>query len=120
MEKIKMSQKSQRDNLNAIQKYFPEVYFERGMDYYKKGLVCELDFEADVKNIIQITSSVSGSHGNTYTVKIKYKAKGSQADVDGMCTCPMRYNCKHVAATMIAFLSQDDVVHEKRNLPQLS
>lgn len=106
--------------VDNIRKYFPDVYFERGMDYYQKGYVVELDYEMGQKNTILLHSEVAGSGKDNYRVKIKYQPKGSKAEIDGVCSCPMRYNCKHVAATLIAFLSQDEVVHEKQHIPQLS
>lgn len=48
-------------------------------------------------------SVCQGSGKRPYTQKIELIREGNGWDVDSRCSCPMRYNCKHVACVLIAF-----------------
>src|SRR6201999_3889134 len=50
-----------------------------------------------------VTARVQGTAPEPYTVRIGFVANGtgSEAEIDGHCTCPMIYNCKHGGATLL-------------------
>ena len=54
-----------------------------------------------------LNSVVAGSGGSVYRQKIKIaRYSDGRLRVDGECTCPMDWNCKHVAAAMISWARQ--------------
>ena len=80
-------------------------YLKLGHDDYKGGHVENL--KIDLENA-EITAEVIGTASKPYKVSISY----DEYDIDGDCTCPMQFNCKHVAATLYA------VMAENSNLPR--
>ena len=78
--------------------------YQRGMRYHAGGKV--LEFDAVPRNAgIRITASTSGSNGEVYTQTIDLSEAGRSVDIDGQCSCPVLYNCKHVAAVCSSWLS---------------
>ena len=71
----------------------------RGRDYVRRGKVLAIAADGDA-----IKGKVSGSGGQRYrqTVRIKPGPRGVR--FDGDCSCPMEYNCKHVAALLLHYL----------------
>lgn len=81
-----------------------EPYFSRGLEYYALGKVN--DFR--IVNHSKIIGAVSGSRGRSYNAYIilDLDSDGSLAEIDGDCSCPVGFNCKHVAALMLAAMNQ--------------
>ena len=73
---------------------------ERGRDYFRRGKV--LTVEIDDGDIVGV---VSGSGRHVYEQSI-YLHEDCGVHIDGGCTCPMEYNCKHVAAVLLAYLAR--------------
>ncbi len=74
--------------------------FERGLRYAKAGHVQEFRwFGAGT----QLFGTVIGNRETPYTVTVSFTAAGKARTqvVSGTCTCPMAWNCKHVAALLI-------------------
>ena len=72
---------------------------ERGRDYFRRGKV--LAVEVDDGDILGV---VRGSGRYDYEQEIVlHEDRGVR--IDGACTCPMEYNCKHVAAVLLAYLA---------------
>ena len=72
----------------------------RGRDYFRRGKVlsCRVN-EGEIEGV------VSGSGRNVYEQSICLSDDDDWL-IDGSCTCPMEYNCKHVAAVMFAYLER--------------
>lgn len=71
----------------------------RGHQYYRENKVTALDIS---QNGAFITALVAGSNKNRYHVNILLQAQpGGHVLVNGECSCPVGYNCKHVVATLI-------------------
>ena len=64
----------------------------RGQVYKASGRVGELDWVAEASVLY---ASVQGTDAEPYTVRITI----APHRFDGECSCPVRYNCKHVAAS---------------------
>ena len=81
-----------------------EPDFSRGVAYFKQGKV--KSFRR--KSRTELTGVVAGSKGWTYAqhIKLDLDAEGVLHEVTGICSCPVRHNCKHVAAVMLAFMEQ--------------
>jgi len=53
-----------------------------------------------------LTGSVQGSHAIPYDVAVYFHTTGNKLDIEGECTCPVGYDCKHVAALLLASLER--------------
>jgi superfamily II DNA or RNA helicase len=75
------------------------AYYQRGVSYFsdRKVLTSRLDLDG------RIVGSVAGSGGRVYSVdaSLGRGADGRLSDVDGHCSCPIGYNCKHVTAVLL-------------------
>ena len=74
--------------------------FDRGRVYARRGRVAKVKWDPDGETL---TGSVVGQ-GALYDTAAFFVADrdGTLAFEDGECTCPVGYNCKHVAAIVIA------------------
>ncbi|WP_419737615.1 SNF2-related protein [Ruegeria sp.] len=80
-----------------FQKQFDSRTLERAYDYVNKGYVGGLTGRP--KN--GLLSEVRNRSETVYHQRIKITPWGA---IDGHCSCPVGYNCKHVAAALIAWL----------------
>lgn len=88
-----------------IYSYFSRSAFEKGYVYQAQGRVTGLEITED---LTRIRAKVRGSAPKPYRVDIHLDFSGDRlTDLDGECSCPMVVNCKHVAATMLAVLNED-------------
>ncbi|WP_188822541.1 DEAD/DEAH box helicase [Brucella endophytica] len=80
-----------------IRRLFDTVTWERGAAYAREGRVLSASW-GDGSQIVKAT--VRGSGRNTYgqTIHVAYDSNGAIRAVAGHCSCPIGYNCKHVAA----------------------
>jgi superfamily II DNA or RNA helicase len=74
--------------------------FKRGRDYARGNRVLAIEWDADTETL---TGSVVGQ-GALYDTAAFFTSHGGGllGFDDGECTCPVGYNCKHVAAIVIA------------------
>ena len=86
-------------DLNQVKSLFTATDFERGMEYYRKGRVTDMQCTKAGPET-NVSCTVCGS--KRYTVRFTEMAEGR---LRISCTCP-RYadvgRCKHLAAAMIA------------------
>lgn len=85
------------------------AYYKRGVSYFSARKVLMSRFDGDDR----IIGSVAGSGGQVYSVHatLVRDAGGRLLGVDGQCSCPISYNCKHVTAVLLdAAQSQVDIV----------
>jgi len=73
--------------------------FERGRSYARGNRVLAVEWDADTDTL---TGSVVGQGALYDTAAFFAEHDGALAFDDGECTCPVGYNCKHVAAIVIA------------------
>jgi hypothetical protein len=82
-----------------IRRVLPLRYFLRGQRYQQEGRVGALQVGAGG---CRLTALVEGGDGRPYRVAVQVGAgAGSPARIEGRCDCPIGYNCKHVAATLL-------------------
>ncbi|UVW29268.1 DEAD/DEAH box helicase [Massilia sp. H6] len=87
----------------------------RGLDYFRQGKVHACSFTQE-----EIEGVVGGSWRQAYE-QIIYISQDGGIVIDGSCTCPMEYNCKHVAAVLFAYLERQPVqAHGAAPLPYAS
>ncbi len=83
---------------SKIQSWVGGTYAQRGRSYFRNGQVVEMRWRGEV-----LTGKVQGSEYEPYTVKITFARNGN--GIEGNCSCPMGYDCKHVAALLYAYAS---------------
>ncbi len=72
----------------------------RGLDYSSNGYVHNI---AWVEERLQLQCRVSGSRGETYTTSASFADEPKGAVLTGgACSCPVGWNCKHVAALVFS------------------
>src|SRR5699024_9959703 len=87
-----------------IQKMFSAVVYQRGLEYYHRGLVSDLIYD---KNFKIWSASVQGS--DEYFVEIN-TSEHSNGSLDVYCDCPAYATfgpCKHIAAVLIKISNSD-------------
>ena len=75
--------------------HFDPTTLQRGRDYERRGLVVSVERSADGA----LTGTVSNGNGKSYQQQITM----GRSLVDGICSCPVGYNCKHVAAVLLVW-----------------
>jgi len=79
--------------------------FQRGKSYFNSGRVLGINIEQEIEGrSIAIFGSVSGRY--QYTQNIDVIRENHLVDIDGDCSCPVGYNCKHVVAVLFAYLEK--------------
>ncbi|GAB6053113.1 hypothetical protein JCM17960_19330 [Magnetospira thiophila] len=89
--------------LNDILAAMPSTYFDRGRAYQRQGRVLEAVFQDGGKTI---NGLVQGSGRHLYRQVVGILPTGAAMAIDGHCSCPVGYNCKHVAAVLLEGLTQ--------------
>jgi hypothetical protein len=105
-------QKSVKQHLQheAIRHACSDISFVRGRSYFDEGKVLSLSVDEESENHARFHSSIKGRAAAPYQqdVKLTYSALRNDVEIDGRCSCPMHYNCKHVAAACLKFLNEDN------------
>ena len=86
-----------------IYDFFSRSAVEKGHAYKAQGRVSELEISEDLTHI---RAKVRGSSASKYRVDIQLDFGHDRLDaLNGECSCPMTFNCKHVVATLLEALS---------------
>jgi superfamily II DNA or RNA helicase len=93
-----MLQPSWADLENA----FYDTTLERGLRYAREGRVSDVHAEALGAAAARVQASVQGTEPAPYEVAVTIERRGRELLIEGRCTCPVGYNCKHAAAALIA------------------
>ena len=80
-----------------------DTYFARGKVYFNQSRVESLQILEDSPSHVAFESQVRGSYGQAYTQDVDIHQQRHYITIAGECTCPMDYNCKHVAAACLAY-----------------
>ncbi|USE34300.1 DEAD/DEAH box helicase [Endozoicomonas sp. SCSIO W0465] len=85
-------------NLNNL---FPTTTLQRGRDYFRKNKVSQLELDEDQDMLLGL---VRGSGRKTYEVEIFFYDHDDpeEDNLEGFCSCPVGYNCKHTVALLLA------------------
>ena len=83
-----------------IERAVGEVSYLRGLDYFVRGMVRSVEFGSPGR----IHGEVSGSRPKPYAVAVRYEfgSDGMLLPLEGHCSCPVGYNCKHTVAVLLA------------------
>ncbi|MEQ1530401.1 MAG: SNF2-related protein, partial [Methylococcales bacterium] len=79
--------------------------YERGKRYYENGQVLDLNTQSEGALFVQLNASVKGSVNIPYkqNIRIIWRPDFSSAEIIGNCSCPVGFNCKHVAAVCMKY-----------------
>ncbi len=83
-----------------------DSYYSRGLGYYNDSRVLNLEIIEDQTLYTVFNTSIKGSRNNSYkqTIRVDWRKDYSSASIDGDCSCPMSFNCKHIAAACLLFI----------------
>ena len=79
---------------------FDQRTIEKGLDYLRRGHVLGTHFE-DGEREGALIGMVAGSARDPYAAGVRIEWDGQRAQLDSYCTCPLEFECKHVAATVL-------------------
>jgi len=79
------------------------TYAKRGRRYALEDRVVSIQWEASASIIL---AKVQGNH--LYTQVIQVDRKAEPIHFNGLCSCPVKMNCKHVAAVLFELLEDTD------------
>jgi superfamily II DNA or RNA helicase len=81
---------------------FHDTTLERGRRYAREHRVDGVRSEPLDAAAVRLHASVQGTEPAPYEVAVTIEARRGGLLIDGRCTCPVGYNCKHAAAALIA------------------
>jgi superfamily II DNA or RNA helicase len=72
----------------------------RGLQYLRQGAVAHALWNPSASALV---GTVHGRHGNVYTTTARFSVDGlARRFEQGECSCPVGFNCKHVAALVLS------------------
>ncbi len=82
-----------------------DVFYERGRNYFEANKVFNLTIASEGALFVQLNAAVIGSDREPYrqNIRIIWRPDYSAAEIEGDCTCPIGFNCKHVAAVCLKY-----------------
>jgi SNF2 family DNA or RNA helicase len=80
-------------------------FYERGKQYYDAGLVEQCKITSEGALFTQLNATVEGSANSPYkqNIRIIWRPDYRSAEIEGNCSCPIGYNCKHIVAACLAY-----------------
>ncbi|MDF1878391.1 DEAD/DEAH box helicase [Sulfurimonas sp. SAG-AH-194-C20] len=93
-------------SLNDIQDNIDSKYYQRGIQYYSQNTIkfykSNIHTDTNGEDTLTIISKVKGSSLYSQNIDITYIST-SDVLIEGSCSCPVGYNCKHIAAVCIKY-----------------
>ncbi|MDO9140148.1 MAG: SWIM zinc finger family protein, partial [Methylobacter sp.] len=82
-----------------------DVFYERGIKYFQTNKVLSLTIASEGALFVQLNAAVQGSDREPYrqNIRIIWRPDYKAAEIEGDCTCPIGFNCKHVAAVCLKY-----------------
>lgn len=93
-------------SLGDVQRTFSHYEISKAKEYLRPGVISDLRVSPNGRAILAL---VQGTRRQPYRVSIQLDGRSRQngpMGVTGYCTCPVMYNCKHVAAVLLAVLGR--------------
>jgi len=85
-----------------IRKNIDSSYYKRGTQYYNQGRVRRCLLKKSSNTSVVLLGTVKGSSMNLYRQEITINSTQGII-IQGECSCPVGYNCKHVVAVCIEY-----------------
>lgn len=92
------------DMLRACDIEFDEATRNRAKQYAEAGNVRQLAFNG----VKTLQATVKGSDDNEYQLKVDITRGRENLSLRGICSCPVRINCKHVGAALYTWVDSED------------
>ncbi|MCB0535585.1 MAG: SWIM zinc finger family protein, partial [Saprospiraceae bacterium] len=86
-----------------IQDVFGQTTYLKGKHYFHQNRVIWFEATAETANTIILGARVKGSNDQQYHQTIAIAKRGHYPNINGRCSCPVGYNCKHVVAAYLAY-----------------
>jgi len=93
-----------RQHLNQ---FFSTKTLERAEKYFNNGQVKQLSLAPEIDTIFAI---VENDSGKPYEVEIEIEENDEHFSIGTFCNCPVGSQCKHGAAALFEFLSQQNTL----------
>jgi len=84
--------------------------FSRGQSYFQQRRATLEHFGQPDENRLLLTGYCQGSEFHPYQQHVQIHASDEGPLLDGDCTCPVEYNCKHVVALVLTWQAQPKAV----------
>ncbi len=93
-------------------------YYTRGRRYFEEGRVIELLIEDEDESSTALVSTVQGRGRNRYRqhISIDWLDHG-HVEIHSVCSCPVRFDCKHAAAALLEYQQRHFTREAKRKPP---
>tara|TARA_R110002072_G_scaffold105615_2_gene230890 strand:+ start:15185 stop:18547 length:3363 start_codon:yes stop_codon:yes gene_type:complete len=99
---VKRSKTLKQINKQEIREQLGNTFYQRGDSYLGEGRVGDLEI-IDNDEDVSISAQVKGSGKYHYTVTVEIDWYDDEAEIEGYCSCPIAYQCKHVAAVCLKY-----------------
>ncbi len=96
--------------IKDIRSLFSQAYFQRGQKLMMQGKVKLQGIKKIDSSSISITSKVQGTNVYSQDICLSYDHQ-LELDINGSCSCPIGYNCKHVVA--VCLVAQQQIIANK-------
>lgn len=92
-------------DLDRVRAVVGTTTYDRGLTYLRQNAVVSISWNGTPDTL---TGAVAGTAREPYacTISISHSAAGAATFTRGICTCPVRMNCKHVAALVLAAVAE--------------
>ena len=97
---MKFTTQDIEDNLDSIS-------YERGLYYFDVGRVLTYTVEFQNENSLILSGVVTGHERYRQHIEI-YETLEDSITIEGRCSCPVSYNCKHVAAVCLRYRAEQN------------
>lgn len=82
--------------------------YSRGRDYFERGRVVHFEVEL-AGDQVYLRAETLGNSKRSYVQDIQLEQLRYSVSIDGECSCPVGYNCKHIAAVCLCFQHNPNV-----------
>ncbi|MEN9912281.1 MAG: hypothetical protein RI956_725, partial [Pseudomonadota bacterium] len=87
-----------------------QAIYTQGQDIVQQKKVSHFVVKANDKDSITIDGTTDGSHDEVYVqaIVISKNKENANSFLNGFCSCPVSYNCKHVVAVLLNAMTHSD------------
>lgn len=97
-------QSTAKTTSSRLLEYFDGWTIRKGEDYFWRGKVLRQALRQDT----ELWGRISGSFENTYESTVYFEDASRAKVVETDCSCPLRADCKHTVALLLAHLMQNN------------
>lgn len=90
-----------------IKEHVGDTFYQRGVNYYARRMVRSVEVKKRTPDMLVLGSNVCGSGNKVYEQHITIFKISKAISFYGECSCPLRRDCKHVAAALLSWLDKN-------------